>query len=107
VLATATVRGVYRRAAAGDFRGAWRPPGMRRAFRNRREPFRRDLSSLRRADFREVIRRRARPRCRHRGDPRLATHADRIDRCSRRLRTIRGTGRRWVGEPAGVQCTPG
>jgi len=36
----------------------------------------------------------------------VATHTDRVDRCSGTLRTIRSGGR-WQVEPAGLSCSPG
>jgi serine/threonine protein kinase len=107
--ATATVRAFYRRAAAGDYEAAWRlaGPGMRSAFANRFERFRSDLSSLRRIEFERVA-------ITERDDASvtvaiqsIATHADRVDRCSGTLRTVRGDGVRWLVEPAGVRCTSG
>jgi eukaryotic-like serine/threonine-protein kinase len=107
--AAATVRAFYRRAAAGDFPGAWRlaGPGMRQAFGGSYQRFRTDLSSLRDVTFQRVavvgrdasgvtleIRT-------------VATHVDRVDHCSGTLRAVRGAGRRWVVEPAGVRCTSG
>jgi hypothetical protein len=104
---TATVRAFYRRAAAGDYRASWKlaGPGMRSAFGNSFERFRDDISSLRRIDFRHVA-------VTHREDgsvtveiETVATHDDRVDRCSGTLRTVRGDGGPWVVEPAGVHCT--
>jgi eukaryotic-like serine/threonine-protein kinase len=106
---TATVRAFYRRAAAGDFAGAWRlaSPGMRRAFGDSLDTFTRDLSSLRHIEFREVS-----VVGRDAGGVTVAirsvaTHVDHVDRCTGTLRAIRGTGGRWLVEPAGVQCTRG
>jgi hypothetical protein len=80
---------------------------MRRAFGDSLDQFTRDLSSLQHVEFQRVsvvgrdqdavtveIRT-------------VATHVDHVDRCSGTLRTVRGTGGRWLVEPAGVQCTRG
>jgi hypothetical protein len=107
--ATATVRAFYRRAAAGDYRAAWKlaGPGMRTAFGNSFERFRGDLSSLRRVEFERVA-------IKERDDASVtvdirsvATHDDRVDRCSGTLRTVRADAGHWVVEPAGIQCTSG
>jgi serine/threonine-protein kinase len=107
--ATATVRAFYRRAAAGDYRAAWRlaGPGMRTAFGNSFERFRSDFSSLRRVEFERVA-------IKERDDASVtvdirsvATHDDRVDRCSGTLRTVRDDAGHWVVEPAGIQCTSG
>jgi serine/threonine-protein kinase len=104
--ATATVRAFYRRAAAGHYAAAWRlaAPGMRAAFGNSFERFRSDLSSLRRIEFQQVA-------ITERDDASVtveiqsvATHDDRVDRCSGTLRTVRGNRGDWVVEPAGVRC---
>jgi len=107
--ATATVRAFYRRAAAGDYKAAWRlaGPGMRTAFGNDFTRFRSDLSSLRRIEFDRLA-------IKERDDASvtmeirsIATHDDRVDRCSGTLRTVRDDGGHWVVEPAGLQCTSG
>ena len=105
--ATATVRAFYRRAAHGDHAAAWRlaGPGMRAAFGNSFERFRTELSSLRRVEFERVA-----VAVRTGGAvtveiQTVATHDDRVDRCSGTLRTVRGDGGRWLVEPAGVRCT--
>jgi serine/threonine protein kinase len=107
--ATATVRAFYRRAAAGDHRAAWRlaGPGMRAAFGNDFERFRSDLSSLRRIEFQqlEIIERDGASVTVQIQS--IATHEDRVDRCSGSLRTVRGDDGRWLVEPAGIQCTSG
>jgi predicted Ser/Thr protein kinase len=104
--ATATVRAFYRRAAAGDFAGAWRlaGPGMRAVFGDSREELERQLSSLQRIEFERLA-------VVDRADGSatvevrsVATHTDRVDRCSGTLRTVRSGGR-WLVEPAGLQCT--
>jgi protein kinase-like protein len=107
--ATATVRTFYRRAADGDFAGAWRlaGPGMRRAFGDSLDQFTRDLSSLQLVEFQDVS-----VVGRDQGAVTVeirtvATHVDHVDRCSGRLRTVRGSDGRWLVEPAGVQCTRG
>jgi serine/threonine protein kinase len=107
--ATASVRAFYRRAAAGDFQGAWRlaGPGMRRAFGDSLEQFTRDLSSLRHVEFQQIT-----VAARDQGAVTVqirtvATHVDHVDHCSGTLRTVRGSGGRWLVEPAGLQCTRG
>ena len=104
---TATVRAFYRRAAAGRYAAAWKlaAPGMREAFGNSFEQFRSDLSSLQRIEFPRVA-------ITKRDDASVtveiqsvATHDDRVDRCSGTLRTVRGDHGRWVVEPAGIHCT--
>ena len=108
-LLAATVRAFYRRAAAGEYRAAWRlaGPGMRTAFGNSFERFRSDLSSLRRIEFERVA-------ISERDDASvtveiesIATHDDHVDRCSGTLRTVQGDAGSWVVEPAGVRCTSG
>ncbi len=103
---TATVRAFYRRAAAGHFAGAWKlaGPGMRSAFGNSSEQFRSELSSLRQIEFERVA-------VTARDDTSatveiqsVATHDDRVDRCSGTLRTVRDDRGRWVVEPAGLDC---
>jgi eukaryotic-like serine/threonine-protein kinase len=105
--ATATVRAFYRRAAARNYRAAWRlaGPAMRLAFGNSFERFRADLSSLRHVEFKRV-------KIVDRSDASaklqietIATHAERVDHCTGTLRTIRGQDGRWLVEPAGVRCT--
>jgi hypothetical protein len=107
--ATGTVRAFYRRAAADDYRAAWKlaGPGMRRAYGDSFERFRSDLSSLRRVEFERVA-------VKERDDASVtvdirsvATHDDRVDRCSGTLRTVRDDAGHWVVEPAGIQCTSG
>ena len=106
--ATATVRAFYRRAANGDLAGAWQlaGPGMRAAFGDSEAEFRRQLSSLQRIEFERLA-------VTGRGDGAatvevrsIATHADRVDRCSGTLRTVRQGGR-WTVEPAGLSCQSG
>jgi hypothetical protein len=107
--ATATVRAFYRRAAAGDFPGAWRlaGPAMRRAFGDSLDEFSRELSSLRHVAFEQVSVVGRNPAGTTVEIHTVATHVDHVDRCSGRLRTVAGTGGRWLVEPAGVQCTRG
>jgi len=105
--ATATVRAFYRRAAAGDYDGAWRlaGPAMRRAFSNSSQRFRAELSSLRHIEIERVAvveRNGAGATVEIRS---VATHDNRVDHCSGTLRTVRGDGGRWLVEPAGLQCT--
>jgi hypothetical protein len=80
---------------------------MRGAFGNDFERFRGDLSSLQRIEFQHVA-------ITERDDASatvevqtVATHVDRVDRCSGTLRTVRRDGGRWVVEPAGIRCTSG
>jgi serine/threonine protein kinase len=104
---TATVRAFYRRAAAGDYEGAWRlaGPAMRHAFADSPERFRAELSSLRHIKFERLA-------VVDRSDAgvtveiqSVATHDTRVDHCSGTLRTVRGDGGGWLVEPAGLQCT--
>ena len=106
---TATVRAFYRRAAAGSYAGAWRlaGPAMRDAFGDSFERFRDDLSSLRRIQFQQLAVTARDEASVTVAIQSVATHDDRVDRCSGTLRTVRGDGGRWVVEPAGVQCAPG
>jgi hypothetical protein len=95
------VRQFYERAARDDFDGAWAlaGPGMRAAFGNSIEQFSRDLGSLQSIEFRQL-----------RADGNLvhvrtvATHTDRVDRCTGTLRTVRGPDGGWQVEPAGLSC---
>jgi hypothetical protein len=105
---TATVREFYGRAAEGDFAGAWRlaGPEMRALFGNSRAEFERQLGSLEEIEFERVA-------VVERADGSatlevrsVATHTDRVDRCSGTLRTVRSGGR-WRVEPAGLSCTSG
>ncbi len=107
--ATATVRAFYRRAAAGDHRAAWRlaGPGMRAAFGNSFERFRSDLSSLRRVEFERLAIKERDGSSVTVDIQSVATHDDRVDRCTGTLRTIRDRAGHWVVEPAGLQCTSG
>jgi hypothetical protein len=105
--AAATVRAFYRRAAAHEYRAAWRlaGPAMRLAFGNSFDRFRTDLSSLRHIEFKQVeIVSRTDSDATLRIET-IATHADRVDHCTGTLRTVRGGGGRWLVEPAGVRCT--
>jgi hypothetical protein len=101
------VRAFYRRAAAGDFARAWRlaGPGMRQAFGNSLQRFSRDLSSLQRIRF-ERVAIVSRDEAGVVVDIRsVATHLDRVDRCTGTLRAVRRPGGGWLVEPAGVRCT--
>jgi hypothetical protein len=107
--ATATIRAFYRRAAAGNYASAWRlaGPSMRRAFGDSLPRFRRELSSLQHIDFTRVA-------IAARDDAgvtvaiqSVATHADRVDRCSGTLRAIRSEAGGWLVEPAGLRCISG
>jgi hypothetical protein len=105
--ATATVRAFYRRAAAGEYARAWRlaGPRMRQAFGNDLQRFTRDLSSLQRIQFGRVAivaRDEAGATVAIRS---IATHTDRVDRCTGTLRAVRRPGRGWLVEPASLQCT--
>jgi hypothetical protein len=105
----ATVRAFYDRAAAGDYAGAWQlaGPGMRRAFGDSLDQFTRDLSSLRHVEFQQVSVAGRSPGAVTVEIRTVATHSDHVDRCSGRLRTVRGADGRWLVDPAGVQCTRG
>ncbi|MBE2320771.1 protein kinase [Solirubrobacter sp. CPCC 204708] len=105
--ATATVRAFYRRAAAGEYAGAWSlaGPRMRQAFGNDLQRFTRDLSSLQRIEFERITviaRDKAGATIAIRS---IATHANRVDRCAGTLRAVRRPGRGWLVEPASLQCT--
>jgi eukaryotic-like serine/threonine-protein kinase len=105
--ATATVRAFYRRAAARDYRAAWRlaGPAMRRAFGNSFDRFRTDLASLRHIEFERVqIVDRSHTSATLQIET-IATHTERVDRCTGTLRTVRNQDGRWLVEPAGVRCT--
>jgi eukaryotic-like serine/threonine-protein kinase len=105
---TATVRAFYERAAADDFAGAWRlaGPGMRAVYGGSRAEFERQLGSLERIEFPELaLAGRSGSTATVRVQT-VATHTDRVDRCSGTLRTVRSGGR-WQVEPAGLQCTQG
>ena len=97
----AAVRDFYERAARDDFAGAWElaGPGMRAAFGNSLESFSRDLGSLQSIEFLQL---------RARGNTvtvrTVATHTDRVDRCSGTLRTVRVPGGGWQVEPAELSC---
>jgi serine/threonine-protein kinase len=104
---TATVRAFYERAAADDFAGAWRlaGPGMRAVYGGSRAEFERQLGSLERIEFPELAlagRSGSTATVRVRT---VATHTDRVDRCSGTLQTVLSGGR-WQVEPAGLTCTP-
>ena len=77
---------------------------MRQAFGNDPQRFARDLSSLRRIQFR-----RAAIVARDNTGATIeietiATHDDRVDRCTGTLRTIPRESGGWLVEPAGVRC---
>jgi hypothetical protein len=104
--ATQTVRAFYRRAAAGDYARAWSlaGPQMRRAFGNSLQRFSRELSSLQRIGFQRVAIV-ARDKAGVTVDIRsVATHVNRVDRCTGTLRAIRRPKGGWLVEPAGVRC---
>jgi hypothetical protein len=78
---------------------------MREAFGNDLQRFTRDLSSLQRIQFGRVAivaRDEAGATVAIRS---VATHADRVDRCTGTLRAVRRPGRGWLVEPANLQCT--
>jgi eukaryotic-like serine/threonine-protein kinase len=105
--ATETVRAFYRRAAAGQYARAWSlaGPRMRLAFGNSLSRFSRDLSSLEQIRF-ERLAILDRDQTGVTIDIRsVATHTNRVDRCTGTLRAMRGANRRWLVEPAGVRCT--
>jgi serine/threonine protein kinase len=104
--ATQTVRAFYRRAARGDYARAWSlaGPQMRRAFGDSLQRFSRDLSSLQRIGFQRVAIV-ARDKAGVTVDIRsVATHVNRVDRCTGTLRAIRDRNGGWLVEPAGVRC---
>ena len=105
-VATATVRAFYRHAAARRYADAWRlaGPRMRQAFGNDPQRFARDLSSLRRIQFRRsAIVARDNTGATIEIET-IATHDDRVDRCTGTLRTIPRESGGWLVEPAGVRC---
>jgi hypothetical protein len=80
---------------------------MRAAFGNSQATFQRDLSSLRRVDFRRLT-------ISSRGAGRatvsvetVALHTNRTDHCSGTLETVQDARGRWLVEPAGLQCRSG
>ena len=102
------MRAFYERAAADDFAGAWRlaGPGMRAVYGGSRAEFERQLGSLERIEFGELaLEGRSGAAATVRVST-VATHTDRVDRCSGTLRTVR-SGDRWLVEPAGLRCSPG
>jgi serine/threonine-protein kinase len=102
-----TVRAFYRRAASGDYKGAWSlaGPAMRQAFGNSLQQFRADLASLEHVEFRRVaIVDRNRTGVTVQIET-VATHHDRVDHCTGTVRTVRGTRGRWLVEPAGLRCS--
>jgi hypothetical protein len=105
--ATETVRAFYRRAAAGEYARAWSlaGPRMRQAFGNSLQRFRRDLSSLQRVRF-ERVTIVSRDAAGATVDIRsVATHVNRVDRCTGTLRALHRPAGGWLVEPAGVRCT--
>ncbi|HKG63987.1 MAG TPA: serine/threonine-protein kinase [Solirubrobacteraceae bacterium] len=104
----ATVRAFYERAAEDDFAGAWRlaGPRMRAVYGNSEAEFERQLGSLERIEFAELAldaRSGSTATVRVRT---VATHTDRVDRCTGTLQTTRSGGR-WQVEPAGLSCERG
>jgi hypothetical protein len=101
------VRAFYRRAAAGDYGAAWAlaGPGMRQAFNDSFATFSRDLSTLRRIEFVRVRVIATDASTATVDIQTVATHTNRVDHCTGTLRTVRGPGRRWLVEPAGLRCT--
>ena len=105
--ATGAVRAFYRRAAGGDYARAWSMAGprMRQAFGNSLQRFSRDLSSLQRIRF-ERVAIVARDKAGATVDIRsVATHVNRVDRCTGTLRAIRRPGGGWLVEAADIRCT--
>ena len=100
----AAVRGFYEAAAADDFDRAWElaGPGFRAIFGSS-EGLAQQLGSLQRIRFRRL---RVTERS---GDSAVvevatvATHADRVDRCSGTLRAVRVEGE-WRVDPLGLNC---
>ena len=77
---------------------------MRRAFGDSLQRFSRDLASLQRIGFQRVAivgRDEAGVTVDIRS---VATHANRVDRCSGTLRAIRHRNGSWLVEPAGIRC---
>ena len=78
---------------------------MRQAFGNSLQRFSRDLSSLQQIRFERVAivtRDTAGATVAIRS---VATHTNRVDRCTGTLRAIRGPDGGWLVDPAGVRCT--
>ena len=104
----ATVRAFYERAAEDDFAGAWRlaGPGMRDVYGGSQAEFERQLGSLERIEFPELgLESRSGSTAVVRVST-VATHTDRVDRCTGTLQTVRSGGR-WLVEPHGLSCTRG
>jgi hypothetical protein len=104
----ASVRAFYERAAEDDFAGAWRlaGPAMRDVYGGDRAEFERQLGSLERIEFPELaVEARSGSTATVRVST-VATHTDRVDRCSGTLQSTRSGGR-WLVEPAGLSCTRG
>jgi len=104
----ATVRAFYERAAKDDFTGAWRlaGPRMRAVYGGSRAEFERQLGSLERIEFPELA---LQARSGSTATVRVrtvATHTDRVDRCTGTLQATR-SGSRWLVEPAGLSCERG
>jgi hypothetical protein len=79
---------------------------MRSVYGGSRAEFARQLGSLERIEFEQLAlegRSGGTATVRVRT---VATHTDRVDRCSGTLRTVRAGGR-WQVEPAGLSCTQG
>ena len=105
---TATVRSFYRRAAAGDFAGAWHlaGPGMRDAFGDDRVRFKQLMSSLQKIRFeRNEVVEETPDRVTVQVET-IATHTDRVDHCSGTLVTVRQRDH-WAVDPAGLRCETG
>ena len=78
---------------------------MRQAFGNSLQRFQRDLSSLQRIRF-ERVAIVARDQAGVTIDIRsVATHLNRVDRCTGTLRATRRPQGGWLVEPAGIRCT--
>jgi hypothetical protein len=102
------VRGFYEKAAAGDYEAAWARagPGMRRAFGDSLESFRRQIGTLRSIEFQRLD-------VSRQGDTATVTvrtvahHSDRTDRCSGPLQVRRAADGLWRVDPGGIRCTSG
>jgi serine/threonine protein kinase len=101
----AAVRGLYERAANGDFDGAWRlaGPGARAQFDGSLERFRGTLGTLRSITFRRLAVRDATATSAIVDVETVARHTDRTDRCRGTVRTARGP-EGWLVETLGVRC---
>jgi hypothetical protein len=101
----AAVRGLYERAAAGDFDGAWSlaGPGARAQFGGSLARFRGTLGTLRSITFTRLAVRDATPTTATVDVATVARHTDRTDRCRGSIRAVRD-GDRWLVDSVGVRC---